>query len=146
MFGKLSARRLENEVHQTITTALTVGRGGTLYASLNGRERAFVVDKILRDETGFPSEVWLSAPAVGGFISRFIDRIRGVKRRDLIRVMRVGGDVRRTVTTVEVDRLGLTHVGFREEIGAPRVSRSVATYFYPRVDAADWLHTYRKAS
>jgi hypothetical protein len=146
MADVFSARRLEQEVDTLISRALRVGRGGAVPAALNGRPCTFSVDHIVSDEAGLPCEVWLSAASPDGLWQRLLNAFRGVERRDLVRVTREAGDVRRSVTTVEISVRGVVHVDYREEIGAPRVSRSVARFNYPRGDAASWIHAYRKAS
>lgn len=140
------ARRLEQEIDGMISAALKVGLSGQIAAAVNGRERILRVDNIVCDDSGFPSEIWLSSPAPTSFFRRILNRLLGVRRLDLMRVAHEGGDVRRTVTTVEVAYDGITHIGFREELGAPRISRSVASFIYPRGDAARWMRSYRKAS
>lgn len=139
------ARRLENEVNATISGALRVDVGGSVQIEVNGRSRVMRVDRIVRGDGGFPCEVWLSAPAVASLLHRTVDWLCGRKRQDVLRVLRIGGDVRRSSVTLEFYRRGVTQRGFREEICAPRLSRSVATFVVPRADAADWLQSYRGA-
>lgn len=146
MVDLFSARRLEQEVDTMVSAAIHAGLKGQVKAAINGQERSFVVDRIVSGDAGTCSEVWLSASVPSNFFQRIMDSFRGVQRRDLIRIVREEGDIRRTVTRIEIDHRGITHIGFREEICAPRLSRSVATFSYPRGDATDWLFTYRKAS
>jgi len=144
MILSFSARRLEQEVDAIICGALRAGHGAAINVHLPGEfKKDFAIDRILVDDDGYPSEVWLSASAPRSFW----DVLTGVHKRDLLRVARVGGDVRCGLSRVIVMRDGsVKHVSYKEEVGAPRISRSVATFSYPRPDATDWLQTYARAS
>jgi hypothetical protein len=139
-----SSRRLEQEVDNIMSASLKAGLGSSIIVNMPGRfNKAFSVDRVVLDEGGYPAEIWLSAPA-----RRSIwDALRGLHRVHLLRVSRFGGDVRRTLTTILQQTNGvIRHEQYKEEVGAPRISRSIATFFYPRPDAADWLLTYARAS
>ncbi|MBM3464378.1 MAG: hypothetical protein FJX76_19970 [Armatimonadetes bacterium] len=144
MLVDLSARRLEQEVDAIICAALKVGLDEQVVVNMAGHfNRTFTVDRILTDDFGYPSEVWLSAPAGRSFMDILFGRVK----RTLLRVSRLGGDVRRSVSVVSVNKDNtLKHLSFREDVGAPRISRSVATFRYPNSDGADWMLNYARAS
>lgn len=142
MTGAPSARRLEQEVDALICAALKTGVGGKVLVAKGQDQRPFRVDRVVFDDAGYPCEVWFSAPGQPSIW----ERLTGKPWRDLLRVTRVGGDIRRTTSRLYFEGPRPVHVGFREELGAPRLSRSIATFRYPRGDAADWLRSYDTAS
>lgn len=141
-----SARHLEREVDDVISAAIRVGRGGTVDLETRHHVRRFDVDRLIVDEDGHVCEVWLSGESECGFFVRLLDRLRGIRRRDILRLSQDGGSVRRCMTTIEIAPTGVLHIGFREDLAAPRISRTVLTLRRPASDAGRWLEAYASAS
>ncbi|NDD27793.1 MAG: hypothetical protein EB084_05935 [Proteobacteria bacterium] len=141
-----SASRLEEEVDEIISAVIRVGRGGALRLESPGGVRTFTVDRLVCDESGHVCEAWLSAPSVTSLARRVIDWFKAIERRDLVRVTQHGGTVRRSMTTVEIAANGVTHLAFRDDLGASRYSRTISTSHRPPSDASGWLLSYRRAS
>lgn len=144
MAEKLTAPRLEQHVDALTCAALKVGTGGkvSVQSDASKNSRQFTVDRIVLDENGYPSEVWFSADRA----QSTLDRMRGMVHKDLLRVSRYGGDVRRCVTRITYQGGKMSHAGYREDVGAPRMSQSVATFKYPMGPAAEWLRSYSQGT
>jgi hypothetical protein len=148
MVASLEARRLEKEVDYVIATSLDKGLDGLVSVTFAGyEERLYKIDVILTDEVNDAVEIWLTAPGR----RTFWDRIFGFDKRELLRVSRVRGEVRRNMTSVRLDRAHrLRHLFYLEEIGAPRQGGGVLRYHQPQVEAQGWLramhHSLAQAS
>jgi hypothetical protein len=142
-FSRTGARKLEQEVDALISASIRVGQGASILVAEGRHERAWRVDKIVNNDNGAPMEIWLSSERK----QSLFDRWRKLQKRDFMRVSRHRGDVRRSLSTVAYSTANkVITLGFREEVGAPRISRSVATFQYPRPEATAWLHEHTKVS
>lgn len=140
MAERVTASRLEQQVDALTCAALKVGTGGRVMVGKEGGADAqeYTVDRVVMDDQGYPSEVWLSTDAPRSTI----DRLRGSVHKYLMRVSRNGGDVRRCLTRVTYQGGRMTHTDYREDVGAPRMGDSVATFKYPQGLSAEWLRAY----